>query len=89
MSSDLLPLLPPEMAGRRVLVTGAGSGIGLATVVLLQRAGARVVAVAQDASQVATVFERLSDAVVLQQDLLDDAGSPDDGDVVTAWRTSH
>lgn len=74
MSNPLLASLPYEMDGRRVLVTGAGSGIGLATAVLLQRAGARVAAVVQDASQVATVFEHLSDAVVLQQDLLEDAG---------------
>jgi len=74
MSSDSVPPLLPEMAGRRVLVTGAGSGIGLATALLLQRVGARVAAVVQDAGQVATVCDRLSDAVVLQQDLLDDTG---------------
>ena len=62
-----------EMHGRHVLVTGAGSGIGLATAEVLQRHGARVAAVLQDASQVDLVRARLSQAAVLVQDLLDDA----------------
>ncbi len=74
MSNESLPPLAAEMAGRRVLVTGAGSGIGMATALLLERAGARVAAVVQDSSQVAAVCDHLSDAVVLQQDLLDDTG---------------
>ena len=43
--------LSGELLGRRVLVTGAGSGIGLATVQLLQRQGARVAAVVQNDAQ--------------------------------------
>ncbi|HMA07413.1 MAG TPA: SDR family NAD(P)-dependent oxidoreductase [Ramlibacter sp.] len=66
--------LQPEMSGRRVLVTGAGSGIGLATARVLNRQGARVAAVVQDASQAAAVQAQLADAVILEQDLLDDAG---------------
>jgi len=62
------------MAGRRVLVTGAGSGIGLATAVLLQRVGARVAAVVQDELQAAWARDAMPEALVLQQDLLDDAG---------------
>jgi NAD(P)-dependent dehydrogenase (short-subunit alcohol dehydrogenase family) len=63
-----------EMRGRRVLVTGAGSGIGLATVQALHAHGARVAAVVQDASQAAAVVERVPAASILVQDLLDDAG---------------
>lgn len=55
------------------MVTGAGSGIGLATAELLLRHGARVAAVVQDKAQVALVRARAPDAVVLVQDLLDDA----------------
>ena len=62
-----------ELAGRHALVTGAGSGIGLATACALNRRGARVAAVVQDAGQVQAVRAVLPDAVVLVQDLLDDA----------------
>jgi NAD(P)-dependent dehydrogenase (short-subunit alcohol dehydrogenase family) len=64
----------PEMSGRHVLVTGAGSGIGLATAIALHRHGARVAAVVQDASQSARVQAQLPQAAILVQDLLDDAG---------------
>jgi len=64
----------PELAGRRVLVTGAGSGIGLATAGLLQGHGARVAAAVQDAAQAALARDALPGALVLQQDLLDEAG---------------
>lgn len=60
------------MNGRRVLVTGAGSGIGLATARCLHRHGARIAAVVHHASQAAAVQTHLSDAVILVQDLLDD-----------------
>ena len=36
---------PLELAGRRALVTGAGSGIGLATARLLHQRGAQVAGV--------------------------------------------
>ena len=62
-----------ELAGRHALVTGAGSGIGLATACTLSARGARVAAVVQDAGQVQAVRARLPDAVVFVQDLLDDA----------------
>lgn len=62
------------MAGRRVLVTGAGSGIGLATAQLLLGHGARVAAVVQDAAQADRVRQGVPGALVLQQDLFDEAG---------------
>ena len=61
------------MAGRRALVTGAGSGIGLATACALTRNGARVAAVVQTDRQSDEVRAVLPDAVVFVQDLLDDA----------------
>lgn len=61
----------PELHQRHVLVTGAGSGIGLATAHVLQRHGARVAAVVQNAQQAQTVQHALPAAAVLVQDLLD------------------
>ncbi|MDO9277214.1 MAG: SDR family NAD(P)-dependent oxidoreductase [Polaromonas sp.] len=62
-----------EMAGRHALVTGAGSGIGLATACALSRRGARVAAVVQNNHQHEALRSVLPDAVVFVQDLLDDA----------------
>ena len=74
MDGKPLAQAQPELAGRRLLVTGAGSGIGLATAALLQGHGARVAAVVQDATQAALARDALPGALVLQQDLLDEAG---------------
>ena len=62
-----------ELAGRHALVTGAGSGIGLATACALSSHGAKVAAVVQSQEQVSVVQQALPDAVVFVQDLLDDA----------------
>ena len=64
---------PPELAGRRALVTGAGSGIGLATAERLQQLGAQVAAVVQTEEQAQQLRHRLPDVLVLVQDLLDHA----------------
>jgi NAD(P)-dependent dehydrogenase (short-subunit alcohol dehydrogenase family) len=74
MTGDLRAQAQHELAGRRVLVTGAGSGIGLATAALLQAHGARVAAVVQDADQAVATRAALPEALVLQQDLTDEAG---------------
>lgn len=63
-----------EMRDRRALVTGAGSGIGLATAQLLARNGARVAAVVFDDAQSNPVRSALPQAEVIVQDLRDDAG---------------
>ncbi len=74
MPAPCLPLADgPELGGRRALVTGAGTGIGLATARALARHGARVAAVVQDAGQVAAVSNAVPGAHVIVQDLLDDA----------------
>ncbi len=61
-----------ELAGRHVLVTGAGSGIGFATVLALSHHGAKVAAVVQSQDQVAALQKALPQAIVFVQDLLDD-----------------
>ena len=53
---------PLSLASRRVLVTGAGSGIGRATAELLSRLDARVVAVDVDAAALARLAGTLSGA---------------------------
>jgi len=70
MSAPATPA--PEMQGRRVLVTGAGSGIGLAVAETLRAQGAQVAAVVQTPDQQAAVAGRLGEAFVRMQDLLDD-----------------
>ena len=64
-----------EMHGRCALVTGAGSGIGLATARVLHAQGARIAAVVQHDAQRAVVLQHLPQAVVLVQDLLDGEGT--------------
>ncbi|MEI7784402.1 MAG: SDR family NAD(P)-dependent oxidoreductase [Betaproteobacteria bacterium] len=64
----------PELVGRHALVTGAGSGIGLATVRALLVHGAKVAAVVQNDAQRAALVGLLPAQQVLVQDLLDDAG---------------
>jgi NAD(P)-dependent dehydrogenase (short-subunit alcohol dehydrogenase family) len=60
------PSDPPRMDGKVVLVTGAASGIGLATCRGLARLGATVLAVARNQS-------RAADAQALIQEAVDDA----------------
>lgn len=64
--------LSGELLGRHVLVTGAGSGIGLATVQLLQQQGASVAAVVQNEAQRQGLLGRLPDEAIFVRDLLDD-----------------
>ena len=64
---------PLELAGRRAMVTGAGSGIGLATAQLLLQRGAQVAAVVQNQEQASLAKQQLPGALVLVQDLLDSA----------------
>ena len=60
-----------ELSGRRILVTGAGSGIGLATARVLAREGARLACAIHDESQRPALAQSLPQAAVLVQDLHD------------------
>lgn len=62
---------PMDMTGKRVLVTGAGSGIGRATAVLLADLGASLVLVGRDAEKLRTTSSLLpqADCVVEPFDL--------------------
>ncbi|MBL7489392.1 SDR family oxidoreductase [Frankia sp. AgB1.9] len=63
-----------RLAGKVAIVTGAGRGIGAATVRRLAADGASVVASDIDADAVAAVAEQLGDAVVARQaDVTDEA----------------
>ena len=61
-----------ELAGRRALVTGAGSGIGWATAVALSAQGAKLACVVQTNEQHAALRAALPDVTIFVQDLLDD-----------------
>jgi NAD(P)-dependent dehydrogenase (short-subunit alcohol dehydrogenase family) len=65
----------PELQDRRALVTGAGSGIGLAVARVLAARGAQVAGVVQHAAQAETLRQHLPEATVFVQDLRDDAAT--------------
>ena len=74
-ASALDAMRSPEMQGRRALVTGAGSGIGLAVACALAARGALVAGVVQHAAQAEALRHHLPDVAVFVQDLLDDTAT--------------
>jgi NAD(P)-dependent dehydrogenase (short-subunit alcohol dehydrogenase family) len=64
-----------EMQGRHVLVTGAGSGVGLAVARVLAARGAQVAGVVQHPAQADELRRHVPQATVFVQDLLDDAAT--------------
>ena len=74
-----------ELAGRRALVTGAGSGIGRAVALALARAGAAVAAADLRPDSAATVAEEIRAAGSTALPLSGDASSRDDA---RAWVTT-
>ncbi len=74
-----------DFTGKRVLITGAGAGIGKAAAVLLARSGARVAANSLSAAKGAAVLAALGDAgcegIFIQGDVSQDKDEqPECGD---------
>ncbi len=69
----------PSFAGQRILVSGAGKGIGRETVRWLAARGAKLVALSRDAADLAALREELGDAVTetIAVDLADAAATRD------------
>jgi NADP-dependent 3-hydroxy acid dehydrogenase YdfG len=61
-----------EIAGKVVLITGASSGIGLATARLLARKGAKLALAARSAEKLAHLASELPDALAVPTDLRDE-----------------
>jgi NAD(P)-dependent dehydrogenase (short-subunit alcohol dehydrogenase family) len=55
-------LVWPEFEGRRIVITGAGSGMGLATATLLVRSGATVIGTARSGGGLAAIEEAGAEA---------------------------
>jgi NAD(P)-dependent dehydrogenase (short-subunit alcohol dehydrogenase family) len=65
--------ISPELAGRRVLITGAARGIGAATARRLHKRGARIVLAGIEAEQLAEVAADCGDALAVPCDVRDRA----------------
>ncbi len=67
---------PPDRTGRTVLVTGATSGLGLASARALARAGARVLLGARDPGRGKAALEQVPGGELVELDLATTCTSP-------------
>ena len=77
---------PPDRTGRTVLVTGATSGLGLASARALARAGARVLLGARDPERGKAALERVPGSELVELDLVDLHSVRSAAADVPAWR---
>jgi short-subunit dehydrogenase len=61
-----------NVKGKIAIVTGASSGIGLATAKLLSRNGAKVVLASRSLSQLQELSKKIPDSLVIQTDMTDE-----------------
>jgi short-subunit dehydrogenase len=61
-----------NVKGKVAIVTGASSGIGLATAKLLSKNGAKVVLAARSLDKLKKIFQELPDSLVVQTDMTDE-----------------
>ena len=65
MSSDSDLSIGSGLEGKRIIVTGASSGVGKATALLLERVGASVIAVGLDQGRLSKLESEFSDPCLL------------------------
>jgi len=65
-----------EITGKVVLITGASSGIGLATARLFAQKGAKLVLAARSAEKLTQLASELLEAIAVPTDLRDEAAVP-------------
>jgi NAD(P)-dependent dehydrogenase (short-subunit alcohol dehydrogenase family) len=76
---------PLQMPGRTIVVTGASSGIGRATAILLSNLGVRVVLVGRDAERLAQTKSALRTFENTEHDHIIEAIDLTDADRLPAW----
>jgi NAD(P)-dependent dehydrogenase (short-subunit alcohol dehydrogenase family) len=78
MNQDLLSPLPFHLHGECALITGGGSGLGLAMAQCMAAAGARVVLVGRDESRLSAAVQSIGPAAChVAHDVTDLAAAPD------------